>query len=380
MKLDEVELIIIYLGNKCNFDCIYCDRGYIENTIGGQTLQIEEVDAMEQFFLEVEKTPNQIKRVSFHGGEPFLFMPKIRRIMKWLSTIVERNAWKVSFTTNGSLVKRNEDFFEEYSGLLTCTVSYDFMYQGINRVKKAPSGVKCGECDCVDVCEADLPNVIEMSKVLNKHCTEWKFQYVMPIDEPDSLSFKNLSAIVKTCYATECKTVNLIPLRHKRGKDKFDVIIDNINLPQFLDAFMEFVQILYVKKLNVFIDGQYHNIDKAYFNGHSKLILAPNGYIYPEFDFLEYKVEDAKIGNWKSSTLYDDKGDEGQIPKSCLECTSRPSCGLKYLYFLFDEEPKGSCVQFYKIIDFVTLHLTQLKTKKNLLEWVGIDENFKIKK
>jgi len=50
------------------------------------------------------------------------------------------------------------------------------------------------------------------------------------------------------------------------------------------------------------------------------------------------------------------------------------------LYFLFDEKPKGSCVQFYKIIDFVTLHLTQLKTKKNLLEWVGIDETFEIKK
>ena len=162
----------------------------------------------------------------------------------------------------------------------------------------------------------------------------------------------------------------------------YNVIIDKINLPQFLDAFREFVQILYIKKLNVFIDGQYHNIDKAYFNGHSKLILAPNGFIYPEFDFLEYKTDYARIGKWDNSEpkIWDSEGDDDKIRKDCLECPSRASCGLKYLYFLFDVKPEGSCVQFYQIIDFVTLHLTQLKTHKNLLELVGISENFEIKK
>lgn len=357
--LENVKLLVIYLGNKCNFDCVYCDRGYIES-VGGQSLGKQTADNIEKFFLWAEKQPNKIKRVSFHGGEPLLFIKRMKEIMVWLHPLCKRNGWIISMTTNGSLVADNVDFFEQYSGNLAATVSYDFIFQNKNR---------------------DVLDVEKMAAVLNKHCVEWKWQYVLPINDPQAFSFENLQDVVQTCYKTNCRVVNIIPLRHMRGKDKFDVLIDRVNLEQYFDALMQFIQILYVKKINVFIDGNYTEIDKNYFGDHSKLILAPDGYLYPEFDFLEYKLHEMRIGLWDTEhpQVWKQIGNKAKILDSCVGCPSEPSCGLKYLYKLFNETPKGACVNFYKYTDFIIRHNNQLKTKKHLLEWVGIDDTFEVK-
>jgi MoaA/NifB/PqqE/SkfB family radical SAM enzyme len=355
--LDKVKLIVIYLGNTCNFDCVYCDRGYIES-LGGQNLNNKTVDELKEFFEWVETQPNELLRISFHGGEPFLFNKRMDQVMEWLHPMAIRNGWKVSVTTNGSLVKENQWWFEKYKGVLCATVSYDFSYQATNR----------SEFD-----------VYEMAKVLNDNCEEWKWQFVIPIDDPRSFSFDNIKEIVSTCYKTNCRVINIIPLRHKRGKDKFEVIIDRVNLPQFLEAFLQFIQILYIKKLTVFIDGCYTEVDKAYFSEHNKLILSPDGFIYPEFDFLEYKIENARIGDWKNKQVWKNQGDYGRINDACLSCSKRPSCGLKYLYHLFDKEPQGSCREFYTYMDYAIMHNAKLNEKKSVLEWVGIKQDFEIK-
>ena len=73
-----------------------------------------------------------------------------------------------------------------------------------------------------------------MADVLNRTCEQWQWQFVIPIDDSKSFSFDNIKEIVNTCYKTKCRVINIIPLRHKRGKDKFDVILDRVNLSQFL--------------------------------------------------------------------------------------------------------------------------------------------------
>lgn len=306
---------------------------------------------MLDFFSSVASKPNQIERVSFHGGEPLLFIKRMDEIMEWMQPLAKKNNWKLSFTSNGSLVKENEWFFEKYSGIFAATISFDFMFQELNR---------------------ELFDVDAMAEVLNKHCDHWLWQFVLPIDHPSSFSLELVENIVYWCYKTNCRVVNVIPLRHKRGKDKFDVIIDRLDLKQFLGGFIEFIQMLYIKKLTVFIDGNYDRIDKAYFGEHQKAVLSPDGYLYPEFDFLEYKVEDSRIGNWRTKELWQNKGDEGRIPDSCLGCEKRPSCGLKYLYHLFDETPKGSCKQFYTYVDYAIMHNAKLQEKKTLLHHIGI--------
>jgi organic radical activating enzyme len=333
---------------------VYCDRGYIEK-LGGQNVNRETVDHLREFFEWLDKQPNEIIRVSFHGGEPLLFIKRMEEVMTWLYPLAVKNNWRVAITTNGSLVKQCESFFEKYNKILHATVSYDFMYQEQNR---------------------ESFDVEEMANILNRTCEAWKWQVVVPIDDPKSFSFDYIKSVVNTCYKTNCRVLNIIPLRHKRGKDKFDVIIDHVNLPQFLDAFIQFLQILYIKRLTVFIDGCYTEIDKAYFAEHNKLILSPDGYIYPEFEFLEYKTHNARIGNWKTKEVWRNLGEGGRIPDTCHGCEKQASCGLKYLYKLFDEQPKGSCKQFYTYMDYAIFHNAKLHQKKSLLEWVGIDEQF----
>ena len=71
--LSKIKLIVIYLGNTCNFDCVYCDRGYIDS-LGGQNLNKPTLQEMRDFLEWAEQQPNEIKRISFHGGEPLLFI------------------------------------------------------------------------------------------------------------------------------------------------------------------------------------------------------------------------------------------------------------------------------------------------------------------
>lgn len=353
---DKVYLITLYLGNTCNFDCVYCDRGYIDS-VGGQVVNGRTVDEMQEFFEWFETQPNQLDLVSFHGGEPLLFIKRMEQIMQWLYPMALRNNWKITLTTNGSLVKENEWFFEKYGKILRATVSYDFMYQEQNR---------------------EGFDVYEMAEVLNKYIDTWQWQFVMPIDNPSAFSFDNIKTIVSTCYKTNSRTINIIPLRHKRGKDKFDVIIDRVNIPQFMDAFLQFIQILYIKRLNVFVDGCYTKIDKAYFSEHHKIILGPDGYMYPEFEFLEYKIDAGRIGNWKTRQVWKNLGNKTRIRDDCLRCHKEKSCGLKYMYHLFDREPQGSCKEFYTVMDYIMMHLDKLHQKKSILEWVGINPDFEI--
>lgn len=351
--LSGVKLLVIYLGDQCNFDCIYCDRGYIKS-LGGQSLGKKTSEEIKEFFEWVTTQPNEVNMVSFHGGEPLLFIKRIEEIMEWLYPLAKKNNWQISMTTNGSLVKENEHFFKKYKDSIRATVSYDFMFQEINR---------------------EGFDVKEMASVLNENC-EWQWQFVIPIDDPKSFSFDSIKNIVNTCYSTGCRIVNIIPLRHKRGKHKFETILDRVNLEQFLDAFLQLLQILYIKRIRVFIDGCYTSIDKAYFSEHNKLVISPDGFLYPEFDFLEYKTENARVGDWKNKQVWKNLGDKGRIHESCMSCPKRPSCGLKYLYKLFDEVPKGNCIKFYKYIDYAIMHNAKLYEKKNVLEWVGVKEDF----
>lgn len=356
--LSKINAIVIYLGNTCNFDCVYCDRGYIE-TLGGQNLTRTNSNDMREFIEWIDQQPNEISRMSFHGGEPLLFIIRMNEIMEWLYPILKRNNWPITITTNGSLIKEHAAFFEKYKDVVYVTVSYDFMHQSENREEF---------------------DVVEMANVLNANKIQWQWQCVLPIDRADSFSFDNIKNIVTTCYQTKCRSINIIPLRHKRGKDKFTVIIDKIDLKQFLDAFLQFIQILYIKKVAVYIDGCYTKIDKAYFSEHNKLILSPDGFIYPEFDFLEYKTVNARIGDWKNKQIWQNQGDAGRIHTECMTCEKRPSCGLKYLYHLFDEEPVGKCKEFYTYMDYAIMHVSKLNQKQNILEWVGVQEDFHIEK
>ena len=345
--------ISIYLGNVCNFDCTYCDRDYIKDTIGGQHMTKDDVLPIMHFLGKLGAISNPPEMFSFHGGEPFTYVKVMDAIMTEIMLSIPGD-YRFFIQTNGSQMLHNRWFFEKWKGRLTISISYDFLYQDINRT------------------QFGIVPTIEMLKECGVNNIQ--FQYVMPIHDPKVFSLASIKAITDVCLKCGVRSINLIPLRHIRGKDKFRVIVDEIDVPQCIDAFIKFIEILYILGMDVVIDGHDNNIDKHYFNNHKQMVLSPDGFIYPEYDFLEYKRQEATLGMWKESRQLDRtvKNEDVLLLDTCILCPQRDQCGLKFLYKMFDKKPAGGCKQFYQMLTVIILHAQKLKQKRNMLEWVGI--------
>ena len=85
---------IFLLNNKCNFNCCHC---YVES--GNEEINL---DKMISFYEDVLK-PNNIKKLHFIGGEPFLY-GNFKALNAYLSSLKDV---EIAFTTNGSIL--NDD-------------------------------------------------------------------------------------------------------------------------------------------------------------------------------------------------------------------------------------------------------------------------------
>lgn len=353
-KLVGCRDISIYLGNVCNFNCAYCDRDYIKNSIGGQFWSAHDTDKLIEFLRTVGATETPPDMFSFHGGEPFAYVKIMDKVIESLVANVP-GKWLIFIQTNGSLIRSNEWFFEKWGSRLSVSISYDFLFQEINR---------------------SVFGITEAIETMKKHgVDDIQFQYVMPIENPKVFGLPALKSITDVCFRNGIRKINLIPLRHIRGRDKFRLIIDELDLNQFFGAFLKFIQMLYVMDIDVYIDGHLDQIDKHYFSNHKQMILSPDGNIYPEYDFLEYKREEMVIGRWKDgiSINRDSMSEDPLLLDKCKTCPSRDSCGLKYLYTIFEREPnQDKCATFYQMMDMAIKHIQKLKQQPSLFHWVGI--------
>jgi sulfatase maturation enzyme AslB (radical SAM superfamily) len=312
------------------------------------------IDDIVAFMDKVVESGQKLKYVCFHGGEPMLYVKKMDHILDKIYPHLVRLGCKFIMTTNGSLIAENAWFFEKWKGMCQITFSYDFNFQEVNR-------------SAVDI--------DAVAKVLHSTNTGCLFQFVVPLDKPDAMGIETVAAILDACKRMKCNVINLIPLRHLRGAQKFKVILDEINLDHFMMGFMRMLHTLYVQGMKVYIDGNYGEIDKHYLDNHGKVILSPDGYLYPEFDFLEYKRDEFRVGKWRNGIeLYRQGNEDDKILPGCRTCPTRPICGLKYLHKMFGTEPSGNCVKFYKTIDVLVNHMHKLTQKPSMLHWVGIDE------
>jgi sulfatase maturation enzyme AslB (radical SAM superfamily) len=344
----------IYLGNVCNFNCTYCDRDYIKHSVGGQHMTLGDVPEILAFFKAagvVDTPPNMI---TFHGGEPFSY---VKIMDKMMDTIVQAVPGDYPFyiQTNGSLMLQNRWFFEKWGSRLEISISYDFMFQELNR---------------------SLFEIHPTMQMLTECGVRGRqFQYVMPIDNPKVFSLNAIKSITDVCFKNGVRRINLIPLRHIRGKDKFNVILDDIDMPQFFDAFIKFIHILYTMGLDVIVDGHGDGFDKHYFDDHKQLILSPDGFLYPEYDFLEYKRTETAVGHWRVPITVDRvktrEQEDAMLRPKCQVCPARDLCGLKYLHGMFETDPKtDKCVQFYQMLMVVIQHAQKIKQKKSFFHWV----------
>ena len=346
--LGKCKDVSIYLGNKCNFNCTYCDRDYITESVGDQAWSASDTNALRDLISAIQ---GEDIMFSFHGGEPFVYVKRMSQVIEMIVEIVPTA--KFFIQTNGSLIEQCMWFLEAWGDRLTVSISYDFQYQGKNRT--------------------DFSIVGAINALKSCGVRDIQFQHVIPIDDPTSMSLNAIQAINRTCMETGVRSINLIPLRHRRGANKFHVIIEDISPPHFANAFKKMLEILYVLQIHVVIDGHTGEIDKQYFDDHKQMVLSPDGLIYPEYDFLEYQMHNATIGRWKP--YLDIKRVEGSddhlLKDKCKQCPTRSQCGIKYLHKQFDVEPSGvKCAQFYQIVSALIEYNIKLRTKSSMLEWV----------
>lgn len=355
MKDRTVNTLSIYLGDTCNFDCVYCDRSYIKS-IGGQNISKNDIEEIGYFFDNNLDYFSAVDRIALHGGEPFLYVKRMDSILERLKNHLDDKGLYVSITTNASLIEKEEWFIEKWKKYLRLTISYDFIFQPENRE------------------EFDIYKVID---ICGGYGVPIHWQFVMPVQDRRVFSIECVKSIVDIINHTknQRRTINLIALRHYRGGEKFTTFLEDMDIPQFADAFIRFINTLYNYNVEVFIDGNYGVIDKNYFGEHYKMILSPDGYIYPEYDFCEYKTEEFRVGTWKGEAkFYQYNNEDDNIFDKCKTCSSRPFCGLKYLHKMFDTEPGEKCKDFYFVIDTVVKYTEKLGNKRSFFHWVTSNE------
>lgn len=329
------ETITIYLGGQCNFNCTYCDRDYVQH-IGYQKAKVSDVDNVLLFLRRVAvdgAIPVQL--IVLQGGEPFMFVKSMDAYMTAIDNEFGTNH-RYYIQTNGSLVTKNADFLDKWKHRVYVSVSYDFGFQSTNRTP------------------FDVDAMIEL---LHTYNIPMHFQCVYPIFEPGAFNHDVISNIVHTYRNIQNKELVLLFLRHYRGKDKFKTFFADADIGLVLQQVVNMLTILHASGIKVTIDGHTDDIiRKSYFNNHKMMVLSPDGLIYPEFDFAEYKYESAAIGRWKQHPVYPvelnrtfDSTPLEYTP--CHTCFIKEDCGMRFVYKICEKEPElPKCQQFMVLV------------------------------
>ena len=387
-KLNGVKTVAIFCGSKCNYNCVYCDRIPIKESVGYTALRLKDVPQIVRFLEDISetvpceechkapsvmdddgniipdicpscngtKTRNYlpIDTISFFGGEPFLFFPVMEAVVEQVIA-----KWPKMFffiQTNGSYLTEpdKETFIRKYAKNLRVSISHDFSFQSLNRT------------------EFDIGAALTLLKDAKVDFVQ--MQHVLPVNRPDAFSIDHVASIVKIFARYKVDRLSLIPLRHIRGFGRFTTFVKEVPLDILFRKMLQLVHKLWVEGINVVVDGMEQAIEKSYFNDHKQLVIAPDGYLYPEFDFVEYKVHGARVGEWLNKTeLNRSTNDDHLIWDKCKTCPARNQCGIKYLYKMFsDEEPDGYCLHVNRMYMTIINHNLKLKKSKNLFDLVGI--------
>lgn len=117
----------VLLGLNCNFKCSHC----LNNSFPGRRdsdLSGKEIMTI----VSSVSSNNNIKSISFSGGEPLLYIKEIDEIIKAIRLV--RPDFKFSITTNGSLIKKNYNAIRDLK-IDYCLLSYDKEHEDFFKVK-----------------------------------------------------------------------------------------------------------------------------------------------------------------------------------------------------------------------------------------------------
>ncbi len=136
MNKNNYEMITMYLGNSCNFNCKYCSEAGANNGTFGIS-----PETLPNFKSNLKKILAEypIKTLQFFGGEPMMYYDEMMNIAHSAKEI--KSEIEFTMITNGSLInmKRAKELMNLQFGI---SISHDGPYQEIQRdvdfLKKDP--------------------------------------------------------------------------------------------------------------------------------------------------------------------------------------------------------------------------------------------------
>lgn len=119
-KKDEIGMMFIQLGMKCNYECKYCHQNNIRSTT-----EVEDATPSKaaRFLEMLEEAKLNPKYISFWGGEPLVYWKAMKVLIPGLKRLYPKA--RINFPTNGSLLTQeiiqylddNEiEYFVSYDG------------------------------------------------------------------------------------------------------------------------------------------------------------------------------------------------------------------------------------------------------------------------
>lgn len=347
--------LCVYVGGHCNFSCNYCDREFIKDNFGYQKLTKDDLPKIKEFFKYVLDSTDNVKVINFHGGEPFIFTDLIDELCTFLTENYSHKDLKYFIQTNGSLILKNKQFIEKHKDKLIVSISYDSLFQEEHRT------------------EIPIRDILSYFKEIN--LTGVQLQPVLPMDDDRVFEYKyvfDLISLYKDFYPV-VKNYNFLFLRYSWETKKIERLLGKKkSIEWFFGNFIKLMYNLHIHNVGFSLDS-IKSLDqhKKYCDNHWQLIIAPDGYLYPEFAFIEHKVEKFRIGQWRDSIYITRKYNIDDVLKpECTTCDINYFCGYKYTILAFNTDlPEDKvCQKYYKTLAFVYKHYQDMLKCNNLFE------------
>lgn len=154
--------VSVILGMACNFACIYCYEGSLK---GAAAMSDGVADGMVDFLL-ARFQAGEKKRLTldFYGGEPLLYVPRIKYLARRLRPAIEALGGRFEFTlvSNGSLLTRAVAEELVGLGLIAVKVTLDGSAGNHNRFRPRKDGggsweqIVANLLDCRGLCGLTL--------------------------------------------------------------------------------------------------------------------------------------------------------------------------------------------------------------------------------
>jgi len=352
-----VQYVGIYLGSNCNYNCVYCDRQTINNSM----MTEEDIPGIIEWLQQYTICPNetQIENLTFYGGEPFIWVDMMDKIMEQIDeTICNKMSYHIC--TNGTFIERDKWFLKKWQDRLNISLSYDFAYQTDHR---------------------ELPNngpYLDINKALTFLSTlnlqQLEIYYTMTINKSSIFSMDRVTDIVKLFNQyNRIDKLSILPVRFDNHTTPNNYLTNTFPIKEFIQKMIKFSELLYVAGIPVVIDGidNVHSGALPSIENQTLHILSPDGNIYNDYVFLEYNYTEASFGNWRTKELCEFKE---TIRLRCKTCSVSDICNDKYYYkvwFTENDLNNSCCEEFNKmIVVWLNKYLAKLKTKQNLVEHI----------